>query len=262
MVKESLRDWHIVIMRPSHQAQPLIEAVTTQGGAPLLLPLMEIQPLKLDEKQFANAIFAAKECSHLVVTSANAVFCAPREVLDVLQKRGIPIITMGKATTKALEEKGLQVFFTAPKGSTSESLLQESFLGEEAMSKQNILLLAGEGGRTVLADTLQERGAKVTWLKTYQQVNVRIDIAKTLKSWQRDKRCCFIATSSHALESLWRLTPSEDVSWLQDCPLIVVSERIALRARELGSQHVLVAKAPYVDDLIVALQEMVQLYTL
>ena len=198
----------------------------------------------------------------MIVTSANAVVCAPREVLDVLQERGIPIITMGKATTQALEEKGLRVFFTAPKGSTSESLLQQSFLGQEAMSKQNILLLAGEGGRTVLADTLQERGAKVTWLKTYQQKEEKIDVAKTLSTWQINKHFGFIATSGRVLKTLCHLIPLEYSSWLLSCPLVVVSERIALQAREYGFQYIFIAKGPHVDDIIIALQEMAQLCTM
>lgn len=261
MAKETLKGWQVVIMRPSHQAQSLIEAVKSYGGAPYFLPLMEIQPLALTATQCSQAKTMANLC-YVIVTSANAVYCTPEEILNILRSRETPLVTMGKATTQALNEKDLRVFFTAPLGSTSETLLQQSFLNTEVVQGQTILLLAGEGGRTVLAETLKERGADIVWLKTYRQYNTPVDIVNLLQLWQENQRYCFVATSSRVLASLRKLVSTEHFLWLQACPCIVVSERIALQAREYGFQHIFVAKAPHTDEILESLQEMAQLCTM
>ncbi len=252
-----LQDWHIVILRASHQSGSLIESISKHKGTPISLPLLEIEPIE-PLSQLTTWKNAIKHADFLLVTSANAVHCAPMALMSAIRP-STQKITMGKATTQALEESGvLDIGYTAAPGSTSESVLDESFFQETNVKDKQVVILAGEGGRTVLADTLSERGARVTWIKVYRQKRPDLDLGSTLKQWQQQARYCFVATSSRILENLLALTPIEDKPWVLACPIIVVSERISVQAKEWGFKTCFVAKGPHPEEILVALQAMIK----
>jgi uroporphyrinogen-III synthase len=254
-----LKDWHIVIMRSQHQASSLITLVKDKGGVPILLPMQDILPLAISSQTLAKWINHIPQVDMIVVTSANAVYCAPASLIGAMKQ--VPcIVTMGKATSQALSEKGISAFFTAPPGSTSESVLMNTFLQKNAIENKKILLLAGEGGRTVFAEELANRGATVNWLKVYRQEQPRIDITPQLQQWQYFSKICFISTSSRSLENLLKLTPPEFHHWLKTKPLIVISSRITKQAIEWGFQHIVEAKAAHPEDILIVLQEMTNDY--
>ncbi len=255
-----LQNWHIVILRAFHQSQALYENVLAQKGDPILLPLLEIESIE-PLSQLSTWKNAIKHADFLLVTSANAAHCAPMALMSAIRP-STQKITMGKATTQALKESGvLDVAYTAKPGSTSESVLEESFLQESHVRDKQVVILAGEGGRTVLADTLIERGARVTWIKVYRQKRPELDLRSTLKQWQQQKQFCFVATSSRLLENLLALTPSEDKLWVLACPLIVVSERTSAQAKERGFKACFVAKGPHSEEILEALQTMALHFT-
>lgn len=259
MANAFLKGWHIVIMRSQHQASSLIALVKDKGGDPILLPTQDILPLAISSETLTKWINYIQQVDILVVTSANAVYCAPASLIDAMKQ--VPcIVTMGKATTQALGEKEVPVLFTAPPGSTSESVLTHALLQKNAVENKNILLLAGEGGRTVLANELAHRGATVNWLKVYRQEQPHIDITSQLQQWQQFSKMCFISTSSRSLENLLKLAHPEFHDWIKTKPLIVVSSRIAKQAIEWGFQHIVEAKAPHPEDILNVLEEMANEY--
>lgn len=259
MTKKSLNGWHVVIMRPSHQAQGLIGVLQDYQAQVCLLPLMEIEPILATQQKIDEWLSIVKECTFLVVTSANAIYCAPLEIILALKNHPqLSIVTMGKATSQALKEKELTPFFTAPPGSTSESLLQAFFFAQNLIAGKSVLILAGEGGRTILAESLQARGAKIHWLKSYQQCQTEIDMMPLLSAWQKQKQFAVVVTSSRSLEKLLALSPYQYHSWLKSCPVIVVSARIAEQAKMAGFQRVFTAASPHSEDIVDALQVMSQ----
>ena len=63
------------------------------------------------------------------------------------------------------------------------------------------------------------------------------------------------ASSSLAMQQLWSLIPQwYREQWLLHCRVVVVSERLALQARELGWQEIQVADNADNDALLRALQ--------
>ena len=64
-----------------------------------------------------------------------------------------------------------------------------------------------------------------------------------------------VVTSGEMLQQLWSLIPQwYREQWLLHCRVVVVSERLALQARELGWQEIQVADSADNDALLRALQ--------
>lgn len=238
----SLASCQIVILRPPDRAAALCDLIRAHGGDPVTLPVLEIVPLTIEHQQILTWQQQLAACDFLIVTSVNAVMCAPPTFLAALQAgKDIAVVSMGSATTAALIAKEIPVFFTAPAGSTSETLLTHSFLQESIFNKK-VGLLVGEEGRQVLAQTLIQRGATLYAFKVYRSQCATLAIAPLFAQWQRShKRIYWVATSERTLDCLWALSSSPDHIWLQQCPLIVMSERIVHRALEYGFKHISVA---------------------
>jgi len=242
MISESmLAGWHVILLH-THQTPELRNSLEALGAHVEILSTIAIIPLKISKSQLTHWQTLLQNTSILFITSQNAVHSAPSALLQAMAaQQKLKIITMGKATTAAAEQKGLTVFFTPLSGTTSESLLAEPFLQEGVVKGKTATLLAGMDGRQVLANTLLERNMIVHWMKVYRQMTPDIQLLPFIKKWRQAENICFIATSVHALENLHALTPAEHRPWLQTKPCIVISERIAKAALEMGFKQVFIS---------------------
>lgn len=110
---------------------------------------------------------------------------------------------------------------------TSEALLSLASLKDVA--NQRVLLVAGEGGRTLLADTLAERGATITRVAVYRRVFRAPSEAMQARLAAGDYRA-LIVTSGELLEHLAKWCDQTALNQ----PLIVSSRRLATLAGTLG----------------------------
>ncbi len=255
----TLRGWQVIIMRPGQQGESLGVKVKAAHGQICLLPMLDIVPIAISPRECEVWCQQIKKVDKLFVVSANAVNCAPPLLLEAVRQMDLQVISMGEATTEALLEKGIAVYFTPPPGSTSESLLNEPFLQAAEVTGQSIAILAPEEGRTVLAQTLQGRRANITWFQVYRQILPQVDLVPYYQLWHQQKeRPLFVATSLGMLQNLLRLTPTADKLWLFRQPLVVISLRIAQYAKEFGFQQVFVANGAQDNSLMAALYEAVK----
>ncbi len=135
----------------------------------------------------------------------------------------------------------------------SEVLLQLPEL--QNIAGKNALILRGNGGRELLGATLAERGARVTFCECYQRSAKHYDGAEEAMRWQSRGVTTLVVTSGEMLQQLWSLIPQwYREQWLLHCRVVVVSERLALQARELGWQEIQVADNADNDALLRALQ--------
>ncbi len=251
----ALKGWQVVVMRPTHLAQPLLSAIEKMGGTPMSLPSLTIAPVESEDiGQWRDHIHAA---DWIIVSSQNAVHFAPQVVLEALRQSQAKVITMGQATTAALRAIGVSVFFTPMLGTDSEKLLTEPFLQVNKIANKKIVLLAGEGGRTLLYDTLTLRQATVEWAKVYRQEQTPLALASLMPTWL-DGRFCFIATSQNSLEHFLQSVPANYQTWLQQQAFVVVSERIAAIARKWEIQHIYVTKGAHQEQLCATLLHVSQ----
>lgn len=132
------------------------------------------------------------------------------------------MLAVGGRTAAVLQQHGVQA--EAPDDATSEGLLALPQL--QQLAGQRILLVGGVGGRTVLAHTLTQRGARVERFDCYRRV-----AAQALDPAVLD--CdVVIAASGEALSrvaSLWLAAGGR-----ADVPVLVPSARVAGQAVESG----------------------------
>ena len=125
----------------------------------------------------------------------------------------------------------------------------------QTIAGKKALILRGNGGRELLAETLTARGADVTLCECYQRCAIHYDGAEEAMRWQSREVNTLVVTSGEMLQQLWTLIPLwYRERWLLTCRLLVVSERIAKLAQELGWQDIQVADGADNDALLRALQ--------
>ena len=240
---------HVLNTRPAGQAAALTAALREAGAIVSELPLIGIEPrepaapeerLLLDLDRYAGVIFV----------SANAA----RRGLDVVAgcwpqwPYRLPVYAVGKGTAAVLEDAGLTVIL--PERADSDGLLALPALG--AVSGQRFLVFRGEGGRELLRETLQARGATVDVLELYR----RVLPAAAAAQWQAMTVSpqVVILTSPDALQH-WQQVAGTDALrplWL------VVSPRMHAEALAAGAGVVEAAGAD-TGSLLVALQQMREL---
>ena len=102
------------------------------------------------------------------------------------------------------------------------------------LSDKNVIILRAETGRELMAQTLVTRGALVQHIECYRRMPLEENIAEKLSLAKRVGIDTIVATSGEILDLLEAYTAEEDKDWLHSCRLIVVSDRIAQTAENLG----------------------------
>lgn len=136
-------------------------------------------------------------------------------------------------------------------GETSEKLLElpglQSLLGKKS------LLLRGNGGRELLFRTLKSRGSDIDCCECYQRHPIKYDPQTFQLQWQQANIKIIIVTSGEILHLLFNLITDDLKPWLFSRHLIIVSERLANTAYQLGWKSIIIAKSANNDSLIQAL---------
>ena len=134
---------------------------------------------------------------------------------------------VGQATAAALEQHGHPADIVPTEHFDSEGLLAMPEL--EAVAGKRILIIRGQNGREKLVESLRSRGAKVDYAEVYSRL-----ATKQALTFEADNIDVIVITSSEALVTLQQIAMDTDKPWLFDKQLLVLHERIAMRARELG----------------------------
>ena len=245
----------ILVTRPAHQADPLCDLIAEAHGRPIRCP-----PLEIDgpaDPQAAKARLArAGDYPLLIFVSANAV----QHSFDLLPD-DLPadqqVAAIGSATAKALTDCGLDPTLVPAEQFDSEGLLALPELQD--MTGKRVLILRGNGGRELLADSLRERGAEVDYAEVYQRLLPQRSAQNLIRGW--DKMVDIVSvTSRDILDNLFTLLGEEGAELLQNTPLIVVSERLAEHARTRGCRHLHLAAGATDPALLDAMCELADDY--
>jgi len=244
----------ILVTRPSPAGEELVGRLLALGKMAYSFPLIEFSP----GRQLAQlpAQLAALPADSLVfVLSQNVIhFASP-----LLRQSGIDWpkehtwFAIGRTTALALHAASHLTIHYPQDRETSEVLLQLPEL-QQIHGKQ-ALILRGNGGRELLGETLQERGAKVTFCECYQRNEINYNPLEEAWRWYERQISIIVVTSGEMLQQLYTLIPAwYRENWLLQCQLLVVSERLASLARHLGWHNILVADNADNDALLRALQ--------
>lgn len=243
-----LRNIGVAITRPAGQATKLTQLIQQAGGNVIAFPLIDITPLD-DYAQFEAIITNIADYDWILFISSNAV----QNSMPRLLERGIPnhlqFAAIGPTTAQNLNDFGIQ-HVLIPNGNRfdSESLLSLPKMHD--MQGKKVMLVRGIGGRDVLANTLTERGAQVTFAECYQRVNPQSNCNALKQAFKNGQLHAIVVTSSEAMRYL--LAMADDSAWLKQVTLFVNHARVAEEPIKMGLS-VKVADAPGDEAMLASL---------
>lgn len=247
-MKTALDNLHIVVTRPLKQADQARDKLQAAGAKVSLFPLLEIAPVASAEL-IRQQLAATRHYDCIIFISTNAVEYACElggdEFLHNL--RHCQVGAIGKRTAEALTGRHIPVHLLPESGFTSEDFLALAAL--KKVNQQKFLIIRGEGGRELLAETLRQRGAQVDYANVYRRICPADSTAEQLIRQYHQQPIDIIAlTSGESLHNLLVLTNKTKINntkWLKQTALLVGSQRIAEDARQAGFMaDIIVAKDP------------------
>jgi len=228
----------IVITRPEHQAGRLIQKLEAAGANIIPFPLLEI--IKPD-----SAPLVQQQLNNLAPFDT-AIFISPNAVtraltfIDKTQLNSLKIAAVGRKTALSLRKHGISVDYFPQSLFNSEALL--ALKPMQQVQQQQIIIFRGQAGRDVLRDTLQQRGAEVTYANVYARRCPVDDIELLKQHYYQHKLDIIVLTSGASLQSLLRLANNE--LWLTQIPLLVGSQRIKQKFQQQFTGKIWVAPDP------------------
>jgi uroporphyrinogen-III synthase len=246
---KSLAGCRVVVTRPAAQAAELVDAIEQAGGEAIRFPVLEIAGRSTAEVAQAFRMHPAPDLVCFV--SPNAV----RYGHGVMTGLSARTIAIGPATAAALGRNGISVDIVPDQGFDSEHLLAHPAL--QNLSGKSVTIVRGTRGRELLGDTLQSRGARVSYLAVYER---RRHVPGDGQMRALERACktgnigCVIVMSVESLRNFFGLLPPACHDALLRTPLVAPSERVIQTAQELipGAATIL-APGPQVADLLAAL---------
>ncbi len=205
----------------SRQAQALCEA----GFEPVKLPLLDIEPVACQVPSETPDIAIA--LSAHAVTHGSELIAAWRNRPTWL--------AVGKATARSLAEAGIDTIH--PSRASSEGLLALHALA--GCRGCQVGILCGESPRALLREVLTAKGAHVTEYPVYRRLPLERN---------SDYHAHFANLSAVVVSSVEGLQIFTEMwnTYRDAAPVVlcVNSERVAMRARELGFDDVRIAPEP------------------
>ena len=234
----------IVITRPRAQAILLAQEITARGGEPVIFPLLEILPLS-DNAELQATLAQLDRFAMVAFVSPNAIDAAFKYIVQ--WPPGVAIGIVGEGSRLALERHGVNAYnaiiFSPPDSAKTDSEGLLEALDLPGLSGRHVLIVRGDGGRELLADSLRAAGVEVLSLSSYRrQAPVMTPAVTTqlqeLLTTQND----WIVTSSEALRILMQMVQAlenvaqndANVVKMQHKNLLVPHARIADTAHALG----------------------------
>lgn len=249
-----LQGQRILVTRPAHQAGGQAQQLEALGADAVVLPLLEIHAIGEDEpalyQQIKNKLLDLDLYSAVIFVSRNAARIGTQWIDTYWPQLplGVHWMAIGAATAATLEAEGIPTY-RAASGYDSEALLADPLLSDVA--GQRILIMRGEGGRELLAETLRNRGAQVDYADLYRRRCPEHPAALIKSTIYAQALSGILITSGEALENLLRLAGTGPE--LLKTELVVPSQRLAALATARGFTRIRVADGPDDPSMIRAL---------
>jgi uroporphyrinogen-III synthase len=233
--KQTLAGRCIVVTRPAEQADKLAALIEARGGSAVRFPVLAI----FDAADPGPLRAAAERIDGFDI----AVFVSPNAVekaLGVLTARRswperVVAAAMGETSARAIARFGVTHIVTPDNGRfDSEALLARPEFAAEAIRGKRVAIFRGDGGRELLGETLEARGAQVERIPCYRRGRPDIDVAPLRTLLSKGAIDALTMTSSEGLRNLLAMVGAADEAALKAVPLFVAHQRIAEEARRMG----------------------------
>jgi uroporphyrinogen III methyltransferase/synthase len=244
----------ILVTRARHQASALSRLLAERGAQPVELPVINIQRLP-NYGELDQAIRNLAQYQWLIFTSANGVdafFARLHSLkLDSRAFHGLKVGTIGPATTKALEQKGITPDY-CPAVYTSEGLIAGLRSGN--IQGQRFLLPRAAIADKKLTRGLAQLGAEgheVAVYKTAPITNAASRARKLLSSGEID---VITFTSSSTVSNLAAALKKEKVA-LDNIKIACIGPKTTDTATRAGLKVDIVAREHTIPGLVAAIEE-------
>jgi uroporphyrinogen-III synthase len=226
----------ILLTRPAGQNEALAAALQAHGAEAWLLPLIEILPPAEADAAALQAMAAQLPDFDLAFfVSPNAVEHALRLLPRPLWPASLRVATVGPGTARALHEAGFAEVIVPSNGFDSEAVLALPEFSAPAVAGRRVLILRGNGGRELLAESLFARGVQLAVRTCYQRRAPVLDVAPLLQAAHTGRLQAMVFSSSEAVDNLAQQLAAHTPALLRSAPVFVPHARIAQRLRELGA---------------------------
>ena len=222
-----------VLTRPEGTANSLGGSLEALGWHVVYQPMLVIEPIT--EPATTPTIDAG---SVVIFISANAVRAGIPHLARQLKENAPTVIAVGEATAAALALEDITALL--PATPDSEGLLALPEL--ESCRERPVLIVKGEGGRALLAESLKERGAIVSEFICYRRLEAPVNAAEFCWQLCDLDEVVFQGSSGETVERLTEVLGAGGQPNLLDSPLIVPSARVASMATDAGWTRVIEAE--------------------
>ena len=223
----------IWITRPGSMGQALCQRLEALGYQTRQASPIDIVPLTVNSSKLEQL----RQANWLIFISPNAVDYYP----GVIPKQA-RLAVVGEATAQTLKAYNYSVDLI-PVSYSSDGLLQA--ISAYTMQNQRVVIVKGEGGQPKLHKRIDEFGAQAAEVAVYK----RQQKSTYFPAIYYQSADWVVVTSQSILQSLYRLTPSEQLEQLFGIPLLVSSEKIFHLAAEMKFQFIKVCDSAHRDDI-------------
>ncbi|PLK58380.1 uroporphyrinogen-III synthase [Candidatus Palibaumannia cicadellinicola] len=242
----------ILVTRPSPAGEQLVNQLRASGKSAWHLPLIHFLP-GIDLPMLAERLTALSHDDLLFIVSQHAIDYAHSWLLQqgITWPVRLRYFAIGRTSGLRLRSlSGLPVIYPhTHQYETSEGLLSLPSLAR--IDGRRALVLRGNRGRELLKRTLLQRGVQVEYCECYRRYPITYDGEEQGRRLLSLGIKTLIMTSGEMLQQFYTLMPEYCHNyWLMRCQLIVVSERLAILAHQLGWKNIVVANVADNDALM------------
>lgn len=250
--------WRLLLTRPAAECVALAATLAEAGVFSCSLPLLETEALAETPEQRATILGLQRYCAVIVVSKP-----AARLGLALLDRHwsqppaGPRWFSVGAATAQLLDDylrpHGLGACCPS-QGDDSEALLALPELDQALrVANPRVLLMRGEGGRELIAETLRARGVAVDYLPLYRRLCPQYPSGTLPQLVAAQRLNALLVSSAQGLDNL-RQQAAAAWTELARLPLLVPSPRVAELARAAGAQQVIDCRGASAAAVLAALR--------
>ena len=224
---------NVLVTRPDARGQELVELLNQQQIFALHQPLFTLEAGR--ELPILPSLFSQLNAGDYVfAVSKTAIDFACNTLAETGFKfrRDLQYFSVGIRTASYFAEKSEQAVKFPIHFENSEGVLELPEM--QALKGKNLVILRADSGRELLAQEAVKRGAMVQNVECYRRVLISEQLSEKISLAKRSGIDTIVITSGEILATLVELTANEDQSWLFECQVVVVGERIATLAKQYG----------------------------
>jgi len=222
--------------------------IAALGGVALALPGLRVRSVA--DPRPVRAALRALAADYVVFISPSAVRHAFALVPRLRFAPGTRVCAVGAGSARALARRGVSDVLWPGARQDSEGLLA---LPEFAKPRgRRVVLIDAPGGRDLLPDTLQARGARVQRIHVYARGSARLDRRHFAAIAAAGVPLVVQLSSLEALANLRSQLPEPLFARLVAADAVVSSERIASAARAAGWRRIERAASAGLVDMLAA----------